>query len=140
MKTSIAAIVSAVLAFILTYLLVPQRRPDHIPPSWFELPGTPVSVDNEPVDDWDQVNEKLRGTVRESLRTVDGNLDTEHAPELPGRGVRITYVPYNSSRADNSSGAATVVVRPWLPITIHYSRSRPEQHARYEIVRPDAGL
>ena len=140
MKTFVAVGVSAVLAFTITVLVVPRRPPTLISPSWFDLPGTPVSVNDQPVSGWKEVNELLHAEARKSYTEQYDALSTTRAPEHPGPEFQVTYRPHGPRRSDGSPAIETVVVRAWHPITLLHSRANHEQLARYEIVRPDQGL
>lgn len=136
MKTVVAVVVSSALAWGLTYTFVPRRPPERIPPSWFELPGVPRSVDGVAVHSWHEANQILRERANASHAdaVMENRLGT-HWTELEGREVRITYAPRAAGPFDGPAPVETVVVRTFLPRILEYSRAYAPQLARFELVR-----
>jgi hypothetical protein len=137
MRTFVATAVSSALAFAATFTLVPQRPVERVPPSWFELPGRPLTVDGQPVDGWAQANELLRQAARRSESEAYGAALQQPPATRPvereGREVRVTWLRHGGA---GSSGPAveTAIVRTFLPLTIDYSRASSDQLVRYETV------
>ncbi|MCA8948989.1 MAG: hypothetical protein KDE27_05770 [Planctomycetes bacterium] len=141
MKSILTIVASSVLAFALTYWLVPPRPPTLLPPSWFELPGSPQAVDGKPVRDWQQANAELQRIMKTwylEEYLVEHRDQREMPVEIEARPVRITYVPRTRVGGAGEPGVATVEVRPILPITILYTRGPYERVARYEVVRSES--
>lgn len=135
MKTSVAVGISSLLGFALTFAFVPQRPSQGVPPTWFELPGTPLTVDDQPVSGWEEANKVLRDAAYHSYQ-MEPRDGARQQPEREGREVRVTYTRRHADLFGCSPPVESVVVRTFLPITIEYSRAMPYQLVRYEIVRP----
>lgn len=135
MKTSVAVCMGSLAGFVVAFAVVPRRAPGDIPPAWFELPGTPVTVDGKPVEDWEQANRVLRAAAYESYQESCMQSPTRRPVESEGREVRITFRP--NGGGGRGGAEQSVVVRTFLPIAIDYSRASPMQLLRYEIARPD---
>ena len=133
MKTFATIVVGSVLGIGITYLCVPRREPERIPPSRFELPGEPLAVDGHPTPTWDDVNHALREVTRQATDSDLYSRIEKSASELAGPEVRITYVP-RLPRIGATSTIETVVVRPCFPISVPYSREHPVELVRYERV------
>ncbi len=135
MKTSVAVGISSLLGFALTFAFVPQRA-EGVPPTWFELPGSPLTVDGQPVTGWKEANKVLRDAAYHSYSETPSDAARQQ-PEREGREVRVTYTRRSSDLFGGPQPVESVVVRTFLPITIEYSRAMHYQLVRYEIVRPE---
>ncbi len=138
MKTFATIVVSAALGFVTVFQCVPRREPERIPPTWFELPGLPVSVDGQPTRTWDEVNQALRRATSDHMHSVEfvENLKAK-TPETSGPRVRITYVPAGRSAGPGRTTVEEVTVRPFFPVAVPWSRAHQTDLVRYEVERPD---
>jgi membrane-associated protease RseP (regulator of RpoE activity) len=143
MKTLVTVVVSAALGFVTMLWCVPRRQPEELPPTWVELPGRPVSVDGQPTRSWEEVNQALQALRLATVRAMSTSGFVEALEAVPveveGTGVRVTYVPWFRTGKEDGNGVESVVVRPWYPTGVPYSRGGQAILARYEIERP-AGI
>lgn len=135
MKTCVTIVASSLLGIGVTFLCVPRRELERVPPSRFELPGVPVAVDGQPTPTWEEVNQALRRATLVQAMEPDlyARISGAGSPEFPGREVRITYVPETTSRGAKPR-EETVIVRPCFPISVPYARAHPVDLVRYETV------
>jgi hypothetical protein len=134
-KTWTFVALGGVLGFLAMCWLVARRPPEPMRTDWFELPGTPVAVNDVSVADWQQANAVLRRLAvdRTYGMAAERPGDAQRAESDLGE-FKITY----RRRGGNLSGWAapeTVVVRAWQPITVDYGRAAPTQLMRFERVR-----
>lgn len=137
-KTWIAVVASSALAFGLTFTLVPRRPPTWVRPSQFELPGTPVSVDGVPVHDWEEATRVLQRVAKDSYYEFQTQGARGMPTELEGKPVRITYLKNHGGGPFRTATPVTVEVRPFIPVSIDYSRGPMDYHLRYEITRHES--
>lgn len=136
MRIATTVAISSVLGFVITFVCVPQREPEPIRSTRFELPGVPVAVEDMPVRDWQEANDALRQAMfmrhheEGVVRGADGK-----PSETRSAGIRIQYRPYAGSADGDPSAVETVVVQRYVPAIDRYSRSNQDYIARYEIVR-----
>lgn len=116
----------------------PRRGPpgaDGKPPGWFQLYGTPVAINDQPVEDWDEVNRVLRGT---SYRAMDPwsqhRFDHDKLPEQLDGGTFTVTVAIPVHRAAGSVAKERVVtVRRWFAKQSLFTRAGPSRYQRFEI-------
>lgn len=139
MKTFVTIVVSAALGFVTVFTCVPRREPARIPPTWFELPGVPVSVDGEPTRTWDEVNRALRKATTGHMSSSEFVHNREaNTPETSGPRVRITYVPAGRHAGPGKTAVEEVTVRPFFPVAVPWSRANQTDLVRYEVERPNS--
>ena len=139
MKTFVTIVVSAALGFVTVFQCVPRREPERIPPTWFELPGVPVSVDDQPTRTWEEVNQVLRRATAGHLASPEFVESLEAKPaEAGGPRVRITYVPTGRSAGPGGTSVEEVTVRPFFPAAVPWSRALYTELVRYEVDRPNS--
>lgn len=134
MKTLVTIVGSSVLGFAVVFLCVPRRDPDSIPPTWFELPGQPLSVDGQPTRTWQEVNQALQRASNDLFYSEEWSREPR-APELQGPRVRITYLPAGRGAGRKAIGVETVTVRMAFPAAVPWSRANNDSLVRYEVER-----
>lgn len=135
-KTWTFVALGAVCGFLAMCWLVAWRDPKPLPTAWFELPGTPVAVDDVPVADWEQANRVLlRIAAQRSYElAVDGG-PTSRSPESSLGEFKVAYRRRTGGTLSAGAAPEVVTVRAWRPITVDYSRAESTQLLRFERVR-----